>query len=240
MHESRYKLHNISDESPGGSTITLYCTMDAILKLDSPASRHCVYNELVAIKLAQTLHIPVADGVLTTTGDGPGYASLQLDYPGIELPDVMYSDASMVIERYHDHAAALTLFDILIGNLDRSGNMKASLVTPHIPVFSGYDHSHTLLDCDETPRKSLNRLNSNKLLVEYHPFYGLLSPSCLESWLNRITETDDSIIRECCLFGCTFRAVVPELQQQLADALVHRKNLLPEIVSVNIGKIAKP
>jgi hypothetical protein len=238
MNESRYKLHRISEESPGGTTGTSYCSMDAVLKFDCPESQHCVYNEWVAVKLAQSLHIAIADGVITATGDGPAYASLQLDSPGIELPDVTYSDAPLVVARYHDEAAAITLFDILIGNWDRSGNLKASLISRHLPVFCGYDHSYTLLDCDTTPKKSLNQLKSNKLIVDCHPFYGLLSVSVVETWANRIANLDNRYFHECCLFGRPFRTVTQGLQQQLADALTFRKDRFPDIIAANIGKIA--
>ena len=103
------------------------------------------------MRLAQTLHIPVADGVLAATGEGPAYASLEVASPDIPLPDLLQSQTVQVAEAYPDEVAALIAFDIFIGNRDRMRNIKASTVTPHIQIFKGFDHSHSLLSIEEDP-----------------------------------------------------------------------------------------
>jgi len=84
-----YKIRRITGIRKNGVTVPSLCTLEAALKFDSTESPHCVYNEYVAHRLAQTLHAPVAEGVLTNTGDGQAYASLMLHSPGINLPDVL-------------------------------------------------------------------------------------------------------------------------------------------------------
>lgn len=82
------------------------CTINAILKFDGPESPHCVYNEQVAVRLAQTLHIPIADGVLTTSGAGQAFVSLEVASPGIALPDILKSQIKQAAARYVDETAA--------------------------------------------------------------------------------------------------------------------------------------
>ncbi len=50
---------------------------------------------------------------------------------------------------------ALVAFDVWIGNRDRGRNLKASVVTPHLPVFRAFDHSHALLNIEATPEEGL-------------------------------------------------------------------------------------
>lgn len=233
MQESPYKIHRIMRQISHGSTRSSKCTLPAILKFDCEESPHCVYNESVVVRLGQTLHVPIADGVLTHTGDGPAFASLEIGSPGLSLPNLVESRIEKIARTYPDEVAALTAFDILIGNFDRKQNLKASIATPHIKVFLGFDHSHALLNLKDDPMESIQCLGSNDLAVRCHPFYGHLDWDMLYWWAERISSTPDNSIRECCLMGKTFRAVTEDLQRMLADALVCRKQLLPSIISEN-------
>lgn len=155
MQESPYKIRQILKRRPAGITEASYCTLDAILRFDGPESPHCVYIEHVALRLAQTFHITVADGALIVAGDGPAYASLEVAAPGIPLPNVLDSQCERIARKYPDEVAALTAFDILIGNWDRKRNLKASIVTPHIRLFKNFNHSHALLNIKEDPDDSI-------------------------------------------------------------------------------------
>ncbi len=207
--------------------------MDAILKFDSIESPYCVYSELVALRLAQTLHIPVASGVLTSTGSGEAYASIELGSPGLRLPDLLPPQISNVASHYAEEAAALVVFDIFIGNWDRGSNIKASLVTPHIPIFQGFDHEHGLLGVESDPLMSINRLAQQDLIVRNHPFYGHVRSALVDKWADRISQTDDMMIRECCELRRPLRVVTTDMQKKLADALCKRKMALLKIVSSN-------
>ncbi|MGC8733130.1 MAG: hypothetical protein ACP5RC_12870, partial [Halothiobacillaceae bacterium] len=165
MPEPTYRIRRIYSRKVKGSTQASQGTLDAILKFDGEESPHCVYNELVAMRLAQTLHIPVADGVLTLTPDGQTYASLELAASGLQLPDVLESRLDDVARRYPDEAAALVAFDLLIGNFDRGNNLKAVLASPHLQLFRAFDHSHALLSVKSAPEDSIKALASDALLV---------------------------------------------------------------------------
>ena len=237
MNPTPYKIHRIRRQLSHGITAASACTLNAILKFDGLESPHCVYNEKVAVRLGQTLHVPVAAGVLTTTSDGPAFASLHVEAPGMNLPNIIPSRAANVAQQYPREAATLMLFDILIGNYDRSGNLKASVVTPHISVFCAFDHSHALLNIEADPYKSIARLDSEKLIAEYHPFHGHLKGSVLDDSLKHLSLCDESYIKECCFFGKTFRAVSDDLQEKLANALARRLKNLPAIVARHRAKL---
>ena len=225
-----YRIRRILKSNKLGITSPAACTLDAILKFDSQESPHCVYNEHVALRLAQTLHIPVADGALAHAGDGLAYASLQVDSPGLSLPDMLKSQISRVADQYSDQVAAVVAFDIFIGNWDRGRNLKASLVTSHIRLFRAFDHEHALLGVEADPKDSISRLHSGDLIVKFHPFYGHVLRVPLEYWTNRIDELQDEYIRECCEFESDFRSVPFSLQRDLASALIARRESIAAIV----------
>jgi hypothetical protein len=114
-----------------------------------------VYNEYVVLRLAQATRIPVADGVLTVAGDGLAYASLEVALTGMVLLDVLPGQLDKISVQYPSESAALAVFDIWIGNRDRGRNLKASVVTHHLPVFRAFDHSHALLNIEATPEEGL-------------------------------------------------------------------------------------
>lgn len=238
MQEAPYKIHRIRKQLKIGVTGASPCTLNAILKFDGPESPHCVYNEQVAVRLAQTLHIPIADGVLTTSGDGQVFASLEVASPGIALPDILKSQIKQAAARYPEEAAALVAFDILIGNRDRAQNIKASLITPHMPIFRAFDHSHALLTIEEDPNDSISRLHSKDLIVKFHPFFGQISRTSLGIWVDRISSANDIYFEECCRFGRAFRAVTASMQDDLSAALVWRKTNLKKILAGSLAEIA--
>lgn len=232
-----YKIRYIRKKSLPGVTAPVACSLDAILKFDSTESPYCVYSELTALRLAQTFHIPVASGVLTTTGSGEAYASIELYSPGLRLPDLLPPQFANAASHYSEAAAALVAFDIFIGNWDRGSNIKASLVTPHLPIFQGFDHEHGLLGVEGDPLKSIERLAQPDLIVRTHPFYGHVSGALVTKWTDRISQTDDAMIRECCELKRPLRAVTTDMQQKLAEALCKRKLNLSQLISSNMMSI---
>lgn len=221
-----YRIRRISSRKAHGVTQASFCTLDAVLKFDSAESPYCVYNEMVAEQLARLLQVPVARGAITSTGDGPAFASLQVASPGISLPEMLPSQAERVANKYPKAAAALVAFDLWIGNWDRASNLKASLVSPHVPLICGYDHSHALLAVDEDPMESCRRLADGDLIVRVHPFYGHVAEADLRMWMQRIEAINDAILREVCVVDRAFRAVTQTHQQALAEALVQRSKKL--------------
>ena len=233
MPEPTYRIRRIYSRKVKGITRASQGTLDAILKFDGAESPHCVYNEIVALRLAQTLHIPVADGALTLTPDGQTYASLELAASGLQLPDVLKTRLDDVARRYPGEVAALVAFDLLIGNFDRGSNLKAVLASPHLHLFRAFDHSHALLSVKAAPEDSIKGLGSNDLIVRFHPFYGRVSASLLTAWSARIAQMPSFMFRECCVQGKPFRAVTTEMQGALADALTKRARALSDIIAAH-------
>jgi len=234
---SSYKIRSIRKKSLPGVTSPVSCSLDAILKFDSAESPYCVYSELVALRLAQTIHIPIASGVLTTTGGGEAYASIEIGSPGLRLPDLLPPQFANAASQYANGAAALVVFDIFIGNWDRGSNIKASLVTPHLPVFQGFDHEHGLLGVEADPLDSIHRLAQSDLIVRNHPFYKHVPGALVTKWVDRISLIDDAMIHECCELKRPLREVSIDMQSKLADALCKRKLNLPHLISSNMMSV---
>ncbi len=234
-----YRIHSTRRLKRGspGTTAPVACTIHGILKFDSAESPHLVYNELVSLRLAQSLKVPVADGVLTVSGDGLAYTSLEVALPGMALPDALPSQFGTIARDYPHESAGLLAFDILVGNFDRGRNLKASVVTPHISLFCAFDHSHVLLNIQENPHDSIQSLKSDNLLILSHPFFKRISRKNLDIWIKRIARLDLDVLRDCCVYGKPFRAVGNELQQALFVALSHRAKNLANIVSAHQGVI---
>lgn len=201
------------------------------MKFDGGESPHCVYNEAVAVRLAQTVHAPTADGVLSVSSGGPVFVSLAMTARPDRLPNVHWRMRHAVAAKYPVEVAALVAFDIFVGNNDRDGNLKASIANPGLYLFRAFDHSHTLLAARRAdPKTSLAALKGGELVVLRHPFYGLVDFSGVKEWGKRIAETPDTLITECCVLRRDFRSVPLPMQQRLARALNTRKKLLPEII----------
>ncbi|MBL8508853.1 MAG: hypothetical protein JNM11_10300, partial [Chitinimonas sp.] len=213
-----------------GVTAVASAALGAIVKFDSPEAPHAVYCEIVCQRVGRLFHVPLADGVLTATADGPAYASLEVCLPGVATPDLPQSRRVEVAKRYPNEVAALLAFDILIGNNDRACNVKAVTISPHIHCFAGFDHSHTLLNIESTIDACLARLSSNDLIVGNHPFLKLVNKELLHSWAARIAAVDTGLLSACCTFNRAFRGVDEQRQLDLAKALVRRQQKLPELV----------
>ena len=233
----RYKLRSIHKKSLLGFTEPVSCSLGAILKCDNLGSPYCVYNELVAVRLAQTIHIPVATGVLTEAESRDGYASIELAMPGLRLPDLLPTQFAAAKSRYPDEAVALMLFDIFIGNWDRGSNLKASFVNPSYSIFQGFDHEHALLGVESDPLESIRILGGKDLIVKDHPFYGRLDSRIEINWLKRFSAIDDAMVHECCELGHPLGSVTVDMQRSLAEALCKRKDNLREIVVKNTSHI---
>jgi hypothetical protein len=211
-----------------------------VLKFDGQESPHGVYNEFVALKLAQACNIPVADGCLTD-GHGYGYASFELGAPDLSLPPVTACRRDRVAERYPNEAAALVAFDMWIGNWDRGENLKATLVTPHILMFAGYDHGNSLLNVEEDPWRSIERLSTDSdQILRFHPFFGRVTQPLLENWLLTIGGLPDEIIQSCVCLEQSLRGVTVEMQEALAAALCRRKASIWDIAENALDTICRP
>jgi hypothetical protein len=134
-----------------------------------------------------------------------------------------------MMDRYPNEMAALLAFDLLIGNCDRGQSIKAALVTPQIRLFAAYDHSHALLNIEEDPWQSIERLNSEEWIVQFHPCIARVTPEHIEQWIERMSTTPLEYIQECCILGRPFQGVSMDMQEALANALDRRMGILWEL-----------
>jgi len=218
-----------------GSTRPFACSINAVLKCDCDEAPQGTYNELVAVRLAQTLHVPIANGLMTDRGGEDAFASLHIGHSDVKLPPIKQYQHRAVAYRYPEEVAALTAFDIFIGNVDRHQNFIASLVTAYL-IFGGIDHGMSLLNVETEPTRSLARLRSRELIVNHHPFYQLVEGARLTAWAARISAADPRDIQECCRCTTPVGSVPVNLQQELAEALLSRQRQLPEIISINLRR----
>jgi len=226
-----YEISRIRSRPLSGSTFPSSCTVEGVMKFDGDESPHCVYNEAVAVRLAQTVHAPTADGVLGVATTGPVFISLAMAAPPERLPNVHWRMRHKVAAKYPEEIAALVAFDIFIGNNDRDGNIKAAVASHGLYLFRAFDHSHTLLAAQRAdPKASLAALKSGELIVLRHPFYGLADFKLVQTWGERIASTPDTLIAECCVLRRDFRSVPLASQQHLARALNARKKHLPTML----------
>ena len=114
-----------------GATRPVRGAMDAVLKFDSPEFPSLVYIELVVQRLANALGMPVATGVPVFAGNRYAFASLMVASHAGALSDLSQSRVTEASRMYPDEAAALVALDLLIGNWDRGGNVKAALGLQH-------------------------------------------------------------------------------------------------------------
>lgn len=226
-----YEISRIRSRALSGSTYPSSCTVEGVAKFDGDESPNCVYNEAVAVRLAQTVHAPAADGVLAVSSAGPVFVSLAVTARPECLPNVHWRMRHKVAATYPTEVAALVAFDIFVGNNDRDGNLKAAVASRGLYLFRAFDHSHALLAAQRAdPKQSLAALKSGELIVVRHPFYGLADFKSVQTWGERIAATPDTLIKECCVLRRDFRSVPLALQQQLARALNARKKLLPTML----------
>lgn len=224
-----YRIRNRGTRPLAGVTAPVRGTMAAIVKTDGEEVPTCVYNELVANRIAQLLGAPTAQGVLARGTRSLEYASLIAATPGSRLPEVFQSQAQRAASRYPDEAAALLVFDVFVGNWDRAGNLKAALSSP-VPFFCGYDHSHALLAVRNTPEESIAALASDHPCLTRHLFQGLVPAETLNAWCARVAALPEALVTSACCLDEPVNTVDVGTQRALARALSRRKDRLARII----------
>ncbi|WP_157655791.1 hypothetical protein [Burkholderia ubonensis] len=212
-----------------GATQPALGTLDAVLKFDSVEFPALVYTELVAQRLGSALGVPLADGVLSFLGNAYAYASLMVAPHGLTLTKLSRRCADAVATLYPDEAAALTVFDLLVGNWDRADNVMVALGATPIRMFVAYDHSHALLHVDSDRSASIARLGCGDLIVRYHPFFGRVERERLLLWASRIASLPSYMWQACVNVG-TLPGIAADIPNALSTALQRRAHLLTELI----------
>lgn len=226
-----YKIKQIKKKIATASmTEPVRGTLDVVLKQDGDNSPCCVYNEMVALRLAQRLGIPVAMGVPTLGDGGIYFASLIVGGLSINLPDLSRRRMEGVSKRYPNAAAAIFVFDVWILNSDRENNLKANLTSAPTQIIAAIDHEQTLLGVKATPEDSVAALNSMEF-PERHPLANFVSVSHVQRWTIAIAELSDEAIVNAVVLGHSVGGVHAQTQQRLAQALIERREQIEELVN---------
>lgn len=213
-----------------GVTQPINATIAAVLKSDSEEVPTCVYNEFVAQRLAELLHLPVAQGALIQGVQTYHYASFIAATMGRRLPDIVKRLARKVVAHYPQECAGILVFDVLIGNWDRSGNIKAAMVPP-TNFFCAFDHSHSLLFAAATPEQSVQGLGAGLPMMTSHLFLDVVEAPALHGWLEKLASLPAELIANCCCPGQPVNTVTEALQAQLARALIARRSHLADTLA---------
>ncbi len=231
-----YQIREYGANAPNGITRPQRGSLRAYFKRDGDESRYCVYNEYVALQLAQIMGVPVASGSLAAGRDSLHYASLEICRFGISLPDLYARHVARVCERYPHECAGILVLDAWVGNRDRLGNLRANIATnssEHLVV--ALDHSHCLLDVDEGAQASLQLLGSGKVIIKSHPFANRLPAPLIQAWLHRVQVISNDRLREVCVYSRAIGAATRNDQEDVLAALLRRRKRLGRI----LGRLAQ-
>jgi len=206
-------------------------TLDVVLKQDGANAPCCVYNEIVALRLAQRIGVPLAMGVPSIGDGGVYFASLVVGGLSINLPDVTRKKMSDVAKRYPSEAAALFTFDVWTYNDDRAENLKANLTLNPLPLVAGIDQEKSLLGCCGDMHESLGALSANRVPMQ-HPFKGQLVAARIGEWQLAIQSVSDEAIESAIVLGYSVGGVHAPSQTRLAHVMKARRDALPTLLEL--------
>lgn len=225
-----YRVRTVrSRPMSNGATQPALGTLDAVLKFDTTEFPSLVYSELVARRVGSALGIPIADGVLSFLGNTYAYASLMVAPHGLTLTKLSRRCADAIATRYPDEAAALTVFDLLVGNWDRADNVMVALGTTPVRMFVGYDHSHALLHVDSDWAASIVRLGRGDLIARSHPFFGRIERERTLLWGSRVASLP-SYMWQRCVAAAPMLGIAADIPIALGEALQKRAQVLSDMM----------
>src|SRR5690554_84887 len=226
-----YKLSNRYEVMDSGWTRPYRSEVEAIIKRDSAESRGQVYSEYVAGRLAALLGLEiVVRGALVTHDRGLMYVLLHIaDTSNVGILIKSEEEIKQVTERYPIESAELAVFDLWIGNADRSNNLYANIGKSSERMICAFDHGLALMGINETLESSLSSLYS-ETHPHYHPFNNLLNKNHCIAAAKRIMALDDEVIYKACVLSDNCGSVMLPDQAEVAQAMVDRKEFLPDLV----------
>lgn len=201
-----------------------------IVKRDDENCPTAVYNELVAARLGELLGVPISTGVLAETGGELVFVSLAVSMREAHVSHVTSRLARSIAAKYPWEAAGLFVFDVLIGNWDRLGNVKAVTGRDKDRFLVGFDHANSLLMASSNAYfASTTALREGRPLLHHHVFARHLSIRLMEDWLQRVAKVPTELLCMRCFVGRDVNVVDTLAQDFLAGALELR---LPKLRSI--------
>ena len=141
-------------DSEHSSTGACLGDIEAVIKRDTHNAPAQVYCEYVAARLAALVGINVAAGVLVPHATGIMHASLSVSEVANPLQKVDFNNLEDFKSRHPVEAARLAVFDLWIANVDRVGNILASMGASMDDIVAGIDNGACLLNAEKTREAS--------------------------------------------------------------------------------------
>ena len=194
-----------------------------------------LFNELVAMRLGQTIGIPIPAGMVVDIQGELFFVSCNVMATGDEMPS---ADFERFVLDDPDMACGVIVFDAWIGNPDRHHKNVWFDYYADPPRTAVIDHGKALLgDIDDTwldqARNTLTARNDPIGLANQ-----VRSLNHFPKWFDRINGISRSVIREVC-DDAKAVGIDTETAIKCANWLINRRKQLPELFRTNLDKFPK-
>lgn len=217
----------------GGSQPS-YALLNVVVKSNDEKRKYMIANEIVALAVAQYLHLPVPPGgvVMNRAGTQPRFFSLELFPDGAKpIPPV---DPKMLAKRFPDLCWGITLFDAFLINKDRRpGNLAFDDKLDAIHIF---DHGNCLFGTPGRTRVNnhLDWIGTGDHCLEKN----LPTVTGYAKWIRAIREMPDEFIVNAASRGEGLGYSKNDCQF-LSEHLIKRKARLHKFVLNQLDKFAE-
>jgi len=184
-----------------------------------------IANEILGLRLGQSLNLPVPEGVPLRFNDTHYFSSLIIAGTGQKLPP---ADVELFVQRHPGLALGTLVFDAWICHEDRHDENLAFLeaATPSEDRIWLYDHGMALFGQDGIERMLSfeNRLPGyTDLTREIRTFVGF------DDWESRIQRVSDIFIRDAVAEAAAFTDLSASDIHACANFLVRRRTQLRQL-----------
>lgn len=223
MPATRYKIWAIGSPVGQGATQSMNVGVAGIAKKALPQLPYTVANELICVKLARAVLLPIPPGFIIEEGGEPYYVSLNFNLAGQDLPPANVSD---LVQNHPNLACGIILFDAWVVNGDRHrNNIAYDTSTNKVQI---YDHSHAFC-YGNSPEQHLETNRENLGIGGHCLASAIQSLDGFAEWAERIKLVPDYYIRE--VISSTVELGLPEDQVNFcSDYLIERKSKLMGLI----------
>ena len=216
-----------------GASQPSYALLNVVVKKNDAKRKYMIANEIVALAIAQYLHLPAPPGgmVMNRPGTQPRFFSLELFPDGPKpIPPV---DPEMLAREFTELGWGITLFDAFLINKDRKPRNLA--FDDNLRAIHIFDHGNCLFGVPGRKKVNnhVNLIGTGDHCLEKN----LQKTTGYAKWISSIREMPDQFIENAVSRGegvgysksdCRF----------ICDHLVKRKTRLHEFVLNQLGKFA--
>ncbi|MEM9479299.1 MAG: hypothetical protein AAGA58_06505 [Verrucomicrobiota bacterium] len=192
-----------------------------------------IANEIVALKFAQYLHLPVPPGgvVMNRAGTQPRFFSLELFPDGTKpIPPV---NPQELVTKFSDLCWGITLFDAFLINKDRKpGNLAYDEKLDALHIF---DHGNCLFGMPG--RKKMNKHREIIGTGDHCLEKSLKKAASYKKWVSAIADIPDQFIENAAFQGQDVGYTKGDCEF-VRDRLIERKTKIHNFVLAQIDKFA--